>query len=71
MAKYETVVLISYEVEAENANESAAIAEQLFNGDTHPEIMGIDVNPIDDEEPDYCDDDCGFDPYMGCYTDDC
>jgi hypothetical protein len=25
-----------------------------------------------DCEPDYsCDDDCGFDPYMGCYTDDC
>ncbi len=20
---------------------------------------------------DFCDDDCGFDPYMGCYTDDC
>ena len=19
----------------------------------------------------YCDDDCGFDPYLGCYTDDC
>lgn len=23
------------------------------------------------DEPDNCDDDCGFDPYMGCYTDDC
>lgn len=23
------------------------------------------------DEPDYIDDDCGFDPYMGCYTDDC
>lgn len=23
------------------------------------------------EEPDNCDDDCGFDPYLGCYTDDC
>lgn len=22
------------------------------------------------DEPDNCDDDCGFDPYMGCYTDD-
>ena len=22
-------------------------------------------------EPDDIDDDCGFDPYMGCYTDDC
>ena len=26
-----------------------------------------------EDEPDWdnCDDDCGFDPYMGCYTDDC
>ena len=23
-----------------------------------------------EEEPDNCDDDCGFDPYLGCYTDD-
>lgn len=23
------------------------------------------------DEPDNCDDDCGFDPYLGCYTDDC
>lgn len=22
-------------------------------------------------EDDDCDDDCGFDPYLGCYTDDC
>lgn len=24
-----------------------------------------------ENETDNCDDDCGFDPYMGCYTDDC
>jgi len=24
-----------------------------------------------DEEPADIDDDCGYDPYMGCYTDDC
>lgn len=23
------------------------------------------------DEPDWIDDDCGFDPYMGCFTDDC
>jgi hypothetical protein len=23
------------------------------------------------DEPDWIDDDCGFDPYMGCYTEDC
>lgn len=24
-----------------------------------------------DDEPADIDDDCGFDPYLGCYTDDC
>lgn len=24
----------------------------------------------DEEGSDNCDDDCGFDPYLGCYTDD-
>ena len=24
----------------------------------------------DEEDSDNCDDDCGFDPYLGCYTDD-
>ena len=30
-------------------------------------------NPEESGEPDWddCDDDCGFDPYLGCYTDDC
>jgi hypothetical protein len=30
-------------------------------------------NPEESDEPDWdnCDDDCGFDPYLGCYTDDC
>lgn len=31
--------------------------------------FGGDENDYD--EPDDIDDDCGFDPYMGCYTDDC
>ena len=25
----------------------------------------------DDGEPSWIDDDCGFDPYLGCYSDDC
>ena len=29
-----------------------------------------DFEPQDDE-PAFIDDDCGFDPYMGCYADDC
>lgn len=32
-----------------------------------------DIFGADDEDdyPDNCDDDCGYDPYAGCYTDDC
>ena len=26
---------------------------------------------IQDDEPEWIDDDCGFDPYEGCYTFDC
>lgn len=31
----------------------------------------IEENDDEYEEPDNIDDDCGFDPYMGCYSDDC
>lgn len=30
-----------------------------------------DLEQTCDDEPDDIDDDCGFDPYMGCFTDDC
>lgn len=43
---------------------------QMTNLDTMQ--MVYEVTPCDpDWEPVYIDDDCGFDPYMGCYTDDC
>lgn len=32
-------------------------------------VFGSDEN--EDYEPADIDDDCGFDPYMGCFTDDC
>lgn len=28
-------------------------------------------SPDESEEPDWAGDDCGFDPYLGCYMDDC
>ncbi len=34
------------------------------------EVIAEAAEP-DYDEPDFCDYDCGFDPYMGCYTDDC
>lgn len=33
------------------------------------DVCSFGYNP--DLEPADIDDDCGFDPYMGCYTDDC
>ena len=33
------------------------------------DVCAFGYNP--DLEPADIDDDCGFDPYMGCYTDDC
>ena len=39
----------------------------------NPEDWNFEIRPIDDEyeEPVDIDDDCGFDPYCGCYTYDC
>ncbi len=38
--------------------------------ETGEEVAYFDPNEGDDEPADI-DSDCGFDPYMGCYTDDC
>ena len=36
------------------------------------DIFGADDESDDEDyEPTNIDDDCGFDPYMGCFTDDC
>ena len=44
-----------------------------WDEDDIPEDWGFTVEPVDDEyeEPADIDDDCGFDPYCGCYTYDC
>ena len=49
--------------------------------DNHENLDWVDVIDMDTgevvadrysfDEVDNCDDDCGFDPYLGCYTDDC
>lgn len=39
--------------------------------DEDEETEDIDEEEEEDEEPADIDDDCGFDPYLGCYTDDC
>jgi hypothetical protein len=35
------------------------------------EVFGSDDDEDEDYEPANIDDDCGFDPYLGCFTDDC
>lgn len=31
----------------------------------------VDLDDNEDEEPADIDNDCGYDPYLGCFTDDC
>lgn len=35
------------------------------------EVLWNGVDAEDYDEPGDIDDDCGFDPYLGCFTDDC
>lgn len=35
------------------------------------DVFGSDDEDDEDYEPADIDDDCGFDPYLGCFTDDC
>ena len=45
-----------------------------WDEDDIPEDWDFIIEPIDkeeDDEPWNIDDDCGFDPYCGCYTYDC
>lgn len=49
-------------------------AVEAIDLETNSVVYGI----YEEEEPedeglefDNCDNDCGFDPYLGCYTDDC
>lgn len=44
-----------------------------WDEDDIPEDWEFTIEPVDEEyeEPIDIDDDCGFDPYMGCYSYDC
>lgn len=44
----------------------------LVGGETDEEVAYSDPpEEYFEDEPADIDDDCGFDPYLGCYTDDC
>jgi len=54
-----------------NASEREIIISGLCL-ECQDEIFGSDDEDEDEDcEPENIDDDCGFDPYMGCFTDDC
>lgn len=52
-----------------------AKSDEAFDAFLQAFTAGDDVKRRDPEDWDYdefgVDDDCGFDPYLGCYTDDC
>lgn len=48
--------------------------EELISGlcpECQADIFGSEDEPSDADFEEYGDPDMGFDPYMGCYTDDC
>lgn len=59
----------TYEVSAENADEAADIAYEFFEN-AGPDDVFVEED-YGTEEPDDCDYEVGFDPYMGCFTDEC
>lgn len=50
---------------------SATEREQLISHICPKCQEGVFGADDEDDYPDDCDNECGFDPYMGCYTDDC
>lgn len=48
---------------------STVLVVDMDTGEVVAEAAEPGYNP--DLEPADIDDDCGYDPYMGCYTDDC
>ena len=60
LEKWGDLEIISYHIEADFDEKSKAIWDSVD-----------DQEDEEWDEPDNIDDDCGFDPYMGCYSDDC
>lgn len=55
-------------LEISDLNRAFATIDSLIDKEAH--WIGVESAETEDyEEP--CYDECGFDPYMGCYTDDC
>ena len=74
--KYVVTFLINYTIDnAIDKWDAIEQAENIFNSDTHFDYEAS-VAPINEEEEDPEDweddvDECGYNPYMGCYDFDC
>ena len=75
--EYTPVALFSDIVPAEVLHELCVTLFENTEGastvlcvDTDTGEVVAEAAELDYYEPD-CDNDCGFDPYLGCYTDDC
>ena len=74
----ESIALFSDKVPTEVLTEWAdSVWTNMIDDIRWVDVLDMDTGEIIaeynrwDYEPDDIDDECGFDPYMGCYTDDC
>lgn len=76
--EYTPVALFSDIVPADVLHELCVTLFENTEGASTVLVVDMDTGEViaeaaepDYDEPDFCDYDSGFDPYMGCYTDDC
>lgn len=62
---------IAAEFQYGNSLDNPCNAIHVIDMETGEIILSAEVGDDSDDEPDWIDDDMGFDPYLGCYTDDC
>lgn len=74
------LALLSDDMGWELLQQLCEVVSHYTIGSARIEVIDMDTGEVEAEftssdndydEPDNIDDDCGFDPYMGCYTDDC
>ena len=74
------LALLSDDMGWELLQQLCEVVSHYTIGSARVEVIDMDTGEVEAEftssdndydEPDNIDDDCGFDPYLGCYTDDC
>ena len=62
---------IAAEFDCGNSLSAPCDAIAVIDMDTGEVVLEAEVGDAEDYEPADIDDDCGFDPYLGYFTDDC